>query len=161
MATPQQERAALLTAWAQEPSSTSLPPILASIADWPAYNTAAMGAVAPGCEPSRLARFGRSLARHPIVTARTCGHAAKMLPTVRRALPWYVLPIVILAAAVKCLPLDFGADEALFAVAFALVLWKRPGLLEALYREAQAGRPAPCSCERHGGSRRAREAATA
>ena len=98
---------------------------------------------------ARLRRFARALRQHPLTTARTCVHAAKLLPTVRKALPWYVLPIVILATLVKCLPLDFGADETLFAIAFALVLWKRPGLLDALYREAQSGKPARCQCSRH------------
>jgi hypothetical protein len=76
-------------------------------------------------------------------------HAAKHLPTVRRALPWYTLPIVVLAALIKCLPLDFGLDETLFSIAFVLVLWRRPGLLEALYHEAASGKPAPCHCEKH------------
>jgi hypothetical protein len=44
---------------------------------------------------------------------------------------------------------DFGVDEVLFALAFALIAWRRPGLLRALYREAQAGKPAPCRCPRH------------
>ena len=76
-------------------------------------------------------------------------HAAKLLPTVRRAVPWYVWPVLALASAVKCLPLDFGTDEALFVLAFLLILRARPGLLEALYHEAQAGKPAPCQCARH------------
>ena len=80
---------------------------------------------------------------------RTCTRAAKLLPTVRQAVPWYVWPILGLAAAVKCLPVDFGADETLFAIAFALIAWKRPGLLKALYREAQAGKPVRCGCARH------------
>jgi hypothetical protein len=76
-------------------------------------------------------------------------HAAKYLPTVRRALPWYIWPLLAIASAVKALPVDFGVDEALFAAAFALIAWRRPGLLRALYREAQAGKPAPCRCARH------------
>lgn len=78
--------------------------------------------------------------------ARTCVHAARLLPAVRRAVPWYVWPVLAVAALVKCLPLDFGTDEALFALAFALIWWRRPGLLNALYREAQSGKPAPCRC---------------
>jgi hypothetical protein len=97
----------------------------------------------------QVARFARVATHHPVTTARTCVHAAKLLPTVWRALPVWVLPLVGLAAAVKCLPVDFGADETLFAAAFVLILWARPGLLEALYREAQAGRPARCQCPRH------------
>jgi len=81
---------------------------------------------------------------------RTCVHAAKLLPTVRRAIPAYVWPILGLAMLAKCMPLDMGTDEALFALAFALIAWRRPGLLKALYREAQAGKPARCACERCG-----------
>jgi hypothetical protein len=72
--------------------------------------------------------------------AVTCVHAARYLPTVRRAVPWYVWPLLAVASAVKALPVDFGVDEALFAVAFALIAWRRPGLLRALYHEAQAGK---------------------
>lgn len=106
-------------------------------------------AAAPARRRARLARFARSTARHPLTTAQTCIRAAKLLPTVRQAVPGYVWPILALAAAVKCLPLDFGADETLFAAAFLLILWQRPGLLEALYHEAQAGKPARCQCARH------------
>ena len=81
--------------------------------------------------------------------ARTCVHAAKLLPTVRRAIPWYVQALCVLAALVKCLPLDMGADEALFTIAALLIAWRRPGLLKALYREAQAGKPAACHCPAH------------
>jgi hypothetical protein len=79
----------------------------------------------------------------------TCVHAAKYLPTVRRAVPWYIWPLLAVASAVKTLPVDFGVDEVLFTLAFALIAWRRPGLLRALYREAQAGKPAPCRCPRH------------
>ena len=152
---PQQERAAVLTAIA---NGAPLPYLLdlGSRAREQAHTVAAEAVCAigersmrPRRHPGRLARFARSAARHPLRTGRTCVHAAKLLPTVRHALPWYVWPIVVLAALVKCLPLDFGADETLFAIAFALVLWKRPGLLEALYHEAQAGKPASCQCARH------------
>ena len=101
-------------------------------------------------QAGRLRRFARSVRAHPVTTARTCVRAVKLLPTVRRAVPAYVWPVLGLAAAVKCLPLDMGADETLFAVAALLILWRRPGLLEALYREAQAGKPVRCSCGRHG-----------
>jgi hypothetical protein len=97
----------------------------------------------------RAARIGRTIKAHPWHAAKTTMHAAKHLPTVRKALPWYVLPIVVLAALVKCLPFDGGLDETLFTVAFLLVLWRRPGLLEALYHEAANGKPAPCHCEKH------------
>jgi hypothetical protein len=81
--------------------------------------------------------------------AGNCLHAVKLLPTVRRAVPWYVWPLLALAAAVKCLPVDFGADETLFILAAVIIVWRRPGLLRALYREASAGRPEPCACDRH------------
>jgi hypothetical protein len=88
-------------------------------------------------------------ARQARLFAVTCIHAAKYLPTVRRAVPWYIWPLLAIATAVKAVPVDFGVDEALFALAFALIAWRRPGLLRALYREAQAGKPAPCRCPRH------------
>ena len=91
---------------------------------------------------------------------RTCTRAAKYLPAVRRAVPWYVWPILGLAALIKCMPFDGGTDEALFALAFALIAWRRPGLLKALYREAQAGKPARCACERCGRPRPAQAQAT-
>lgn len=79
----------------------------------------------------------------------TCVHAAKYLPTVRRAVPWFIWPLLAVASAAKALPVDFGVDELLFTLAFVLIAWRRPGLLRALYREAQAGKPAPCRCPRH------------
>ncbi|HEY2079387.1 MAG TPA: hypothetical protein VGH53_23915 [Streptosporangiaceae bacterium] len=88
-------------------------------------------------------------ARHAMLFVVACVHAAKYLPTVRRAVPWYIWPLLAVASAVKALPVDFGVDEALFTLAFALIAWRRPGLLRALYREAQAGKPAPCRCPRH------------
>jgi len=96
-----------------------------------------------------LARDIVRVVRLATVFSVTCVHAAKYLPTVRRALPWYVWPLLAIALAVKALPVDFGVDEALLAVAFALIAWRRPGLLRALYREARAGKPAPCRCPRH------------
>jgi hypothetical protein len=87
--------------------------------------------------------IGRA-ARLAMLFLVTCVHAAKYLPTVRRAVPWYIWPLLAMASAVKALRVDFGADEALFAAAFVLIAWRRPGLLRALYREAQAGKPAPC-----------------
>jgi hypothetical protein len=88
-------------------------------------------------------------ARHAMLFVVTCVHAAKYLPTVRRAVPRYIWPLLAVASAVKALPVDFGVDEMLFTLAFALIAWRRPGLLQALYREAQAGKPAPCRCPRH------------
>lgn len=87
--------------------------------------------------------------RRAVRFTRTCVRAAKLLTTVHQAVPRYVWPVLGLAALVKCLPLDMGMDEALFAIAFALIAWRRPGLLKALYREAQSGKPVRCSCERH------------
>jgi hypothetical protein len=81
--------------------------------------------------------------RRLIAFTRTCTRAAKLLLTVRAAVPRYVWPILALAAIVKCIPFDCGTDEALFCLAFALIAWRRPGLLTALYREAAAGKPAP------------------
>jgi hypothetical protein len=57
----------------------------------------------------------------------TCLHAAKYLPTVRRAVPWYIWPLLAVASAVKALPVDFGVDEVLFTLAFALIAWRLPG----------------------------------
>jgi hypothetical protein len=88
-------------------------------------------------------------ARHAMLFVVACVHAAKYLPTVRRAVPWYIWPLLAVDSAVKALPVDFGVDEMLFTLAFALIAWRRPGLLRALYREAQAGKPAPCRCPRH------------
>lgn len=80
----------------------------------------------------------------------TCVRAAKYLPTVRRAVPPYVWPILAVATAIKVAPIiDFEIDEALYAVAAVLIAWRRPRLLKALYREAQAGRPPSCQCGTH------------
>ena len=89
------------------------------------------------------------LARKGVLFVVTCVHAARYLPTVRGALPWYLWPLLAVASAAKAMPVDFGVDEVLFALAFGLIAWRRPGLLRALYREAQAGKPAPCRCPRH------------
>ena len=110
--------------------------------------------------PSRVGRTWRHVraldasdvdraARRAISFVAACVHAAKYLPTVRRALPWYIWPLIAVAVAVKALPVDFGVDEMLFTLAFAVIAWRRPGLLRALYREAQAGKPAPCRCPLH------------
>jgi len=95
------------------------------------------------------------MARLVMLFLVTCVHAAGYLAAVRRAVPWYVWPLLAIASAVKALPVDFGVDEALFAAAFALIAWRRPGLLRALYREAQAGKPARCRCPRHARAQRA------
>ena len=140
----QTTRAAHLAAIAQHPSPA---PTFAEVGSWMVWSTAHLAAACEAPEPA-----SGSEERTPALVvrgwrfARTCVHAAKLLPTVRRAVPWYCWPILGLAAAVKCLPLDFGTDEALFAIAFALIAWRRPGLLKALYREAQAGKPATCRC---------------
>ncbi len=84
---------------------------------------------------------------------RTCMQAAKLLPTVKSAIPKWIWPILAVASIVKMLPVDFFIDETLFFIAFVLISWRRPGLLKALYREAQAGRPVPCVCEKHRGGR--------
>lgn len=88
-------------------------------------------------------------ARQAMLFVLTCARAAKYLPTVRRAVPWYIWPLLAVASAVKAVPVDFGVDELLFTLAFVLIAWRRPGLLRALYREAQAGKPVPCRCPRH------------
>jgi len=67
----------------------------------------------------------------------TAMKAAKYLPTVRKAVPAYVWPLLGLALLIKLVPIDFGIDEALLAICFALIAWRRPGLLKALWREAQ------------------------
>ena len=80
----------------------------------------------------------------------TCIRAAKYLPTVRRAVPAYVWPILAVATAIKVMPvIDFEIDEVLYVVAALLIAWRRPGLLKALYRETQAGKPARCQCGNH------------
>lgn len=73
---------------------------------------------------------------------KTCVRAAKYLRTVRRAVPWYAWPILAIGTAIKMLPVDFEIDEALYLLAALLIAWRRPRLLKALYREAQAGRQA-------------------
>jgi hypothetical protein len=94
----------------------------------------------------RAARFAWWAATHPVTFGRTATRAAKLLPTVRHAIPRWIWPILGLAALVKCLPLDFGADETLFAVALVLIAITRPGLIPALWAEASAGKPAFCRC---------------
>ena len=104
-----------------------------------------------------LAAIARS-ARHPIQTARTAARAGKLLLPAWRAVPWYVWPVLGVAAVVKCFPLDMGTDEALTALALGLIAWRRGGradtsrgprrycLVTALWREAQTGKPAYCQC---------------
>lgn len=104
-------------------------------------------------------RFAGTAARHPITTGKTLGRAAKLLLTVRAAVPRYVWPILAVAALVKCWPLDMGLDEALFTLAFALIAWQRPGLVTALWREAEAGKPPRCQCDRPKCARKAAKAA--
>lgn len=99
---------------------------------------------------STILRAALDAAKRARLFVKTCVRAAKLLLTVRQAVPVYVWPILGLATIVKFIPFDFGTDEALFALAFALIAWRRPGLLKALYREAQAGKPVRCGCERHG-----------
>jgi hypothetical protein len=97
------------------------------------------------------ARLALWYARHPRQAwelAKTCAYAGKFLLTIWRALPWYVLPVLALAAVIKfCVWPDMGLDETLCAVAVAIIANRRPGLIKALYREAQNGKPAPCTCE--------------
>jgi hypothetical protein len=66
------------------------------------------------------------------VAGRTC----RYLWTVRAAIPLPVRLLLGLAMAVKCLPLDFGADETLTILAVLLLNKLRPGLVKACWRAA-------------------------
>ena len=69
--------------------------------------------------------------------AATAGRTCRFLWTVRAAIPWPVRVILAVAMVVKCLPLDFGADEALTVIAAVILNKTRPGLLKACFRAAQ------------------------
>jgi hypothetical protein len=75
----------------------------------------------------------RRLARWAV----TAGHTARYLWAVRAAIPWPVKVILAVAMALKCLPLDFLADETLTVIAAVILNRTRPGLLKACLRAAQ------------------------
>lgn len=75
----------------------------------------------------------RKAARWAGQAGRTC----RYLWTVRAAIPVPVRVILAVAMVIKCLPVDFGADEALTVVAALLLQRLRPGLLKACWRAAQ------------------------
>src|SRR5258707_248530 len=75
----------------------------------------------------------RKVARWIAVAGRTC----RFLWTVRAAIPWPVKILLVVAMAVKCLPLVFGVDESLTAIAVVILHWMRPGLMRACWRAAQ------------------------
>lgn len=64
--------------------------------------------------------------------ARTC----RYLWTCRAAIPWPVKALLAMAMVIKCLPLDFGVDEALTAIAVLLLQRFRPGLIRACWQAA-------------------------
>ena len=49
------------------------------------------------------------VARQVVLFVLTCVHAASYLPTVSRALPWFIWPLLAVASAAKAMPVDFGA----------------------------------------------------
>src|SRR5260370_36694010 len=65
------------------------------------------------------------------------GRTCRFLWTVRAAIPWPVKILLVVAMAVKCLPLDFGVDETLTAIAVVILHWMRPGLMRACWRAAR------------------------
>lgn len=69
--------------------------------------------------------------------ARVAARTARFLWTVRAAIPWPVRVILGLAMIIKCLPLDFGADETLTVIAAVILHKTRPGLMRACVRAAQ------------------------
>lgn len=69
--------------------------------------------------------------------AGVAGRTARYLWTVRAAIPWPVRVILGVAMALKCLPVDFLADETLTVVAAVILQRTRPGLLKACVRAAQ------------------------
>ena len=80
-----------------------------------------------------VVRAVRRFAHWAGVAART----ARYLWTVRAAIPWPVRVILAVAMALKCLPVDFLADETLTVVAAVILQRTRPGLLKACVRAAQ------------------------
>lgn len=68
---------------------------------------------------------------------RTLIRTAKYLGTCRKAVPWYLKAVVVLALVIKCLPVDFGIDETLLAAVGAVLWWRHRPLLMACYRAAQ------------------------
>lgn len=62
---------------------------------------------------------------------------AKYLGTCRKAVPWYLKALAVAALAMKCMPLDFGLDETLFAVIGLLLYRRQRMLLRACWHAAQ------------------------
>jgi len=81
----------------------------------------------------RSLRAGRRFAHWAAVAGRT----ARYLWAVRAAIPWPVKVILAVAMALKCMPLDFLADETLTLIAAVILNRTRPGLLKACFRAAQ------------------------
>ena len=75
----------------------------------------------------------KRIARFVMTAGRTC----RYLWAVRAAIPWPVKVMLAVAMAIKCLPLDFGVDETLTALAVLILNKVRPGLMKACYRAAQ------------------------
>jgi len=86
--------------------------------------------------PEFAARLRRAAVRFAH-WAGVAGRTARYLWTVRAAIPWPVRVLLGAAMVIKCLPLDFGADEALTVVAAVILQRTRPGLLKACVRAAQ------------------------
>jgi hypothetical protein len=69
--------------------------------------------------------------------AGTVAHTFRFLWCVRAAMPWPVRVILAAAMVIKCMPLDFGADETLTLIAAVILHFTRPGLMKACIRAAQ------------------------
>lgn len=70
-------------------------------------------------------------------TITTAGRTCRYLWAVRAAIPWPVRVMLALAMIIKCLPVDFGIDETITALAVIILRRMRPGLMRACVRAAQ------------------------
>ena len=68
---------------------------------------------------------------------RVAGRTCRYLWTARAAIPWPVKVLLAAAMVLKCMPLDFLADETLTVIAAVILQRTRPGLLKACVRAAQ------------------------
>lgn len=78
-------------------------------------------------------------------TAKVATAAAKLLFSVRAALPWWLRWLAIVTVAVKVvtapLPVDGGVDEFLMLVTLLLLWWRRRVLVRACWHEAKGAVP--------------------
>lgn len=70
-------------------------------------------------------------------TVRHAFRFALLFWVVRAAVPKPILYMLIAAACIKCLPVDFGTDEALTAIALVLLRRYRPGLARVISHAAE------------------------